>query len=107
MKVIAFKKIATIKSTGYCGTGYDEPDVFEVTTSNPNGDTFTDVIEISKWYCPIEALKEHYLDAMNELFAGDIENLDEGFEIYAKESLKGYEKEYSKEKFKKIYGFEY
>lgn len=52
-------------------------------------------------------MKEHYLDAMDRLFVGDVENLDEGFEIYAKESLKGYEKEYSKEKFKKLYGFEY
>ena len=34
MKIVSFKYLKTFKPQGSCGTGYSEPDIFEVTLDN-------------------------------------------------------------------------
>ncbi len=63
-----------------CGTGYSEPDVFEVKCDN--GETHRMVVDI--WYCLKEDIKPIFQTELLRVF-GWTENMEEAYEMYVDE----------------------
>lgn len=103
MKIVSIKKIAVISPQG-SGTGYSEPDVFKV-TANDNGKTFTRNTIIDIWYRPIKDFRAEFIEGIYRSFGNILENGEESFQMWAKETLKDYY--IDKDEFEKIYGFSY
>ena len=91
MKILSIKFKKHIMPNGSCGTGYSEPDIFEIET-----DIVTKLVYIDIWY----RTKDEYYSIFSEAiknafercyshFADQIDvkcrNMDEAFDMYIKE----------------------
>lgn len=82
MKVTVLKKIKHLMPNTSSGTGYSEPDLFEIKLENG----MLTNLWVDIWYCPKDAIKEHFYEAVNEVFPeGYIDNLDEMWDMYLDE----------------------
>ena len=106
-KIISFKKLEHVVPSGSCGTGYSEPDKFEVTLDN--GKKYTVWIDV--WYRTFDRFKEEFLYGMDHVEEDDgyhiikvfdDYNVDEAFEMYVDELLKTHPK-WNKEEIMKSY----
>ena len=77
-KIVSFKKIEHYVPGGSCGTGYSEPDKFEVTLNN--GKKYKVWIDI--WYRPISSIKECFVEGMNRVEEDDGYKLNKVFNSY-------------------------
>ena len=84
MKITKFEHIRHIVPDGSCGTGYSEPDEFEVEYETEDEVSFKTIL-IDIWYSPCDHIKEIFLQAMKHYFEEEIENLEEAFEMYTKQ----------------------
>lgn len=87
MKITGFDYIRTIVPDGSCGTGYSQPDEFEVEYETENEVSFKNVY-IDLWYRPVDCIKKEFLSSMNRYFDDNIDNIEEAFEMYAKKIAK-------------------
>ena len=82
MKVISLKLRNHLTPNGSSGTGYSEPDLFDIRLENGS---MTDLM-VDIWYCPSFAIKNVFEEAVNEEFADNpIDNLDEMWDMYLNE----------------------
>ena len=84
MKITYFDFLRHIVPNGSCGTGYSEPDEFEVGYETKDEESFK-TIYIDIWYRPIDAIKEEFLKTIKRHFGNKVENIEEAFEMYAKQ----------------------
>ena len=82
MRIKSIKFIEHIVPNMSCGTGYSEPDKFEVTlTNNIKFFIYPDI-----WYVPNEYIKEQFVKSLNNaILEGSFDNIDEAYEMYLKE----------------------
>jgi len=81
MKVISIEYIDRIIPDMSCGTGYSEPDIFEVTFD----DGTTENLMVDIWYLPLEFIREEFITSWGKKFEFDVDNLEEAFEMYVDE----------------------
>lgn len=82
MKITSIKYIRTIIPNCSCGTGYSEPDVFEVTFDNG----FKTKCLIDCWYRPDD--RQVFAEAISSLAMDNIlfiDNIEEGYQMYKDE----------------------
>ena len=91
MKVTSIKKIKHVVPTGSCGTGYSEPDLFEVNFD----DGSKSKVWIDIWYRRIEHIRGIFENTMNNKFKyedihnyKDIENMYDAYKMYVNEIAK-------------------
>jgi hypothetical protein len=85
MKVTVLKYLKTFKPHGSCGTGYSEPDIFEVTFDN--GETVH--MAVDTWYRPASMIHEEFLSAIDwQQFKGVlVDNVEEAYRMYVDEAI--------------------
>ena len=90
MKITAFKYLKTFKPHMSCGTGYSEPDIFEVTLDN--GSTIN--MTVDTWYRPANMIYGEFKSAIDwanghahALIGNPVENLQEAYEMYVDEAI--------------------
>ena len=90
MKVTAFKYLETFKPHGSCGTGYSEPDIFDVTLDNGEIIKMT----VDTWYRPADMIYGEFKSAIDwanghsyALIGNPIENLQEAYGMYVDEAI--------------------
>jgi len=81
MKIVSLKSVGHIVPNGSCGTGYSEPEIFQVKLDD--GKLVKVLIDI--WYVPSWGIKECFTRDMSEAFPKGIENFDEAWEMYVDE----------------------
>ena len=84
MKITDIKFIRHIVPGGSSGTGYSEPDVFEVTFDNG----FKTKCLIDCWYRPDD--KQVFVEAISSLAMNDIllvDNIEEAYQMYKDEKI--------------------
>lgn len=82
MKITSIKYIRTIIPNCSCGTGYSEPDVFEVTFDNG----FKTKCLIDCWYRPDD--RQVFAEAISSLAMDNIlfiDNIEEAYQMYKDE----------------------
>lgn len=105
MEILSFKKIEHKVPKGGSGTGHSEPDKFEVTIKDGD-EVFKQNVNIDIWCCRYPSFKRSFLRDIRWEFKNEIENIDEAFEMWAKEALVGLNSyELYKDGFKEMYGF--
>ena len=80
MKIVRIEFLDHIIPNMSCGTGYSEPDKFAVMLDN--GDK--KIMWVDVWYMPKDNIKGQFIRSVHNTF-GDIENMEEAFEMYQKE----------------------
>ena len=90
MKITAFKYLKTFKPHGSCGTGYSEPDIFEVTLDN--GSTIN--MAVDTWYRPASMIYGEFKSAIDwanghsyALRGNPVDNMQEAYEMYVDEAI--------------------
>lgn len=104
MKIISIKRIGPLSTHSGSGTGCSVPDICEVTVED-NGKMFTKKVLVDIWYQPIKNFHYEFIHGIYRKFDKRIENIEEGFKMWAEETLSHYST--NKDEFEKIYGFSY
>ena len=87
IRVISVKYLYHYAPNASCGTGYDEPDIYELTTDT--GDKYK--LSVSMWYRPYDSFRQQAEEAITFMldFKGVyIENKEEVIELLRKEYLR-------------------
>jgi len=99
MKIISFKKIKHLVPNASSGTGYSEPDLFEVECDNG----VKKKIYIDIWYVPVNGIYREFKNGIREKFTLiSIDNLFEAYNMYLDEIV-GTSCPYTKEEILKCY----
>ena len=83
MKITKISYLERYRPNMSCGTGYSEPDIFQVICDNGTAKN----VWIDIWYCSEEGSISEFYETMKEEFP-DCKNLDEAFEMW-RTALKG------------------
>ena len=86
MKITYFDYIRTIVPNGSCGTGYSEPDEFEVGYETEKEESF-ETIHIDIWYRPDKTIKNEFITSIKHFF-GEVDNIEDAFEMYVEQITK-------------------
>lgn len=88
MKILKIEYIKSFIPSGSCGTGYSEPDKFHIVCDKNlyendiwHEDSNETDIWIDIWYLPENLVKGRFIKDIKKVL-GDIENIDEAFELY-------------------------
>lgn len=81
MKIKSIRYIKTLAPEGSGGTGYSQPNYFEVELES--GDQRR--IEIDIWYIPAEMIRSKFISSLWQL--GEIDNLEQAYEMYVDEII--------------------
>lgn len=91
MKIVKIEFLEHLVPNCSCGTGYSEPDKFKITCDQNlyendiwHKDSNEKEIWIDIWYRTQDMIKPIFIKEIKE-HIGDIENIDEAFEMYLKE----------------------
>lgn len=99
MKIISIKKIDHIRPNASSGTGYSEPDLFEVECDNG----IKKKIYIDIWYVPASGIYREFKNGIREKFTLiSIDNLFEAYNMYLDE-IAEHSCPYTKEEILKFY----
>lgn len=94
MKVKSIKYIKTLSPDGSCGTGYSQPNYFDVTFED--GEKERLVVDI--WYKPAESIRREFIISFAGKFGNACDNLEQAYEMYVDEIVANKCCPYSKDK---------
>lgn len=86
MNITDIEFIRRIKPNCSCGTGYSEPDVFEITFDNG----FKTKCLIDCWYMPDDKHKQIFIESVERLSNRCmicIDNIEEAYQMYKDEKM--------------------
>lgn len=81
MKIKSIKYIKTLIPEGSGGTGYSQPNYFNVVLES--GDKRR--IKVDIWYIPVEMIRPEFISSLWQL--GEIDNLEQAYEMYVDEII--------------------
>ena len=81
MKVTSIQFLEHFTPSGSCGTGYSEPDTFEVTLDDGSVSELT----VDIWYRPAECIRSEFMESFLSKFKKKCENIDEAYAMYVDE----------------------
>ena len=86
IKITEFKKIEHCRPNASSGTGYSEPDLFEMKYINEDGEEFSSRVWIDIWYYTPDMIKGEFSKKMRNKFGAKINyNFDEAYSMYLDE----------------------
>lgn len=80
MNITKFTYKTSVSPNMSCGTGYSEPDIFQVECDDGSVHT----ISIDIWYCSKDEATRQFWKAMLMHFKNGFKNMSEAFEMYKK-----------------------
>lgn len=83
IKITSFKKIKHLTPNACSGTGYSEPDLFEMKYIDENGEEFSKNVWIDIWYYTPGMIKSEFTKCMRNRFGAKVNyNFDEAYDMY-------------------------
>lgn len=87
-KIVDFTYLSTFSPGGSSGTGYSEPDFYDVEIELSDGIRITRKVSIDLWYVPSDLVYEQYREGINPLIRKyEITNYDDAFSLFFKEAV--------------------